>query len=167
MFGWLRNLLFRRDERELFRYWDGQKQRSIDPVASYRAIWSDPECNLLTDATTARNPIKPDGAAFYPISEVYAAEDRLREMTRRIFGVKEWSEDQPGLTVDETDALLNSFLAYCADLKKKRNPLPTALPPTTSTEPCSFTDAAGFPAGCNPDYCSTPSASSAAVPTGP
>jgi hypothetical protein len=167
MLGWLRNLFSRGDDRLLFRYWDGVKQRAIDPVGAYRRVWNDDQCNLLSDATTARNPPGPEGTAFYPFSEVIAAEDRLRELTRRVFDVKEWTESQPGLTLDETDLLLNNFLSFCADLKKKRSTSPTALPPTTSTEPCKSTDTQAFPAGSDQDYCSTANASNVAAPTGP
>lgn len=174
MLGWLRSLVsrFRSDDRCLFRYFDGVKQRAIDPVAAYRLLWITEGCDLLADSTTARNPLLPDGKPFYPITEVYAAEDRLRAMTRKIFGVQAWSEGTPGLTVDETDFLLNSFMAFCADLKKKRNPLPTSSPPTVSTEPppCSDTTATvvpGFPAGVDPDYCCSMSESNVAAPTGP
>lgn len=174
MLGWIRSLgsLFRSDDRCLFRYFDGIKQRSIDPVAAYRLLWITEDCDLLADSTTARNPSLPDGKPFYPIAEVYAAEDRLRSMTRKIFGVQAWSEASPGLTVDETDALLNNFMLFCADLKKKRNPSPTSSPPTVSTEPPSSLDtiatgAPGCQAGVDPDYCSLMSESNVAAPTGP
>lgn len=169
MFGWLASLFasFRAPDRCLFRYWDGVKQRAIDPVATYRLIWTSDLCDLLPDCARARNPLKADGAPFYPISEVYEAEDRLRAMTRKVFGVKEWTESTPGLTVDETDELLNSFLVFCADLKKKRSPSPTASAPTESKELESSSDTVGSPDGADPDYCCSPTASTAAAPTGP
>jgi len=171
MWEWFKGL-FVRDERCLFRYFDGVKKRAIDPVATYRLLWTTGDCDLLADSTTARNPLLADGTPFYPIAEVYAAEDRLRAMTRKIFGVQEWAEGRPGLTVDETDALLNSFMAFCADLKKKRNPSRTPSPPTASTVPPSSSDTTatadpGFPVGVDPDYCCSRTESSVGVPTGP
>lgn len=170
MWGWLLSLI-RRDDRCIFRYFDGVKQREIDPVAAYRLLWLG-DCDLLTDSATARNPPKADGTSFYPITEVYAAEDRLRAMTRKIFGVEEWSEGKAGLTVDETDDLLNRFLSFCADIKKKRNASRTPSPPTASTVPpfstaTTATDVPGSPVGVDPDCCCSRNESSAGVPTGP
>ena len=104
--------------------------------------------------------------------EIYEAENRLREMTRKVFGVKEWTEPQPGLTVDETDQLLSRFMQFCADLKKKRNSSRTQSPPTASTAPpfsldTTATAVPGSPAGVDPDYCCSRNESSADVPTGP
>lgn len=169
MLAWLLDLFpfLRRNERCLFRYWDGVKNRSIDPVATYRKLWTSDDCRLMEDAATARNPLKEDGAALYPITDVYEAEDRLRTMTRQIFGVKEWQEGQPGLTVDETDELLNRFMEFCADLKKKRNPSPIVSAPSTSPEPAPSMDTDDCPVGPPPDCSSSPIASTAAAPTGP
>lgn len=165
MLDWLLSW-FRRDERCLFRYWDGSRRRAIDPVAAYRLLWTSPDCDLVTDAATARNPLKEDGEPLYPIGMVYEAENRLRSMTRTIFGVKEWTETTPGLTVDETDELLNSFMAFCGELKKKRNTSPIASAPTESRGPPDCTDTGDCPDGVDPAYCSSANASSAAAPFG-
>jgi hypothetical protein len=168
MFQWLVNLFSRRDSRYLFRYWDGAKQRALDPVAAYRKIWSFPECDLIEDSKVAMNPPSSDGKPVYPIGEVYAAEDRLRTMAREIFGVQEWTEKQPGLTVDETDELLNRFMAYCADLKKKRNPLPISSAPSASREPGSLpATAENSPPGPAPDSACSPSESTVDALSGP
>jgi hypothetical protein len=170
MLAWLigfLNRLLGREERGLFRYWDGVKQRAIDPVMGWRNLMNDPDCQLRSDSAVAINPTLHDGKPMYPITEVLAAEDRMRELTRKVFGVKEWREDQPGLTADETDGVLNGFLDYCHNLKKKRNPLPTASAPTASKAPASSLDGAGFPAGSGRAYSCSPSESNDAAPTGP
>ena len=176
MFAWLVAILNRlvgRDERLLFRYWDGVRRRSIDPVLAHRLIWNDQDCELLKDAAIARNPRKHDGSDFYPRSEVHAAEDRIRTLTRNVFGLSAWSEKTPGLTLDETDSLLHEFIAFCDDFKKKRNASRTPSAPTDSTEPPSSSGTAGsldsqsFPAGVDADYCSSATESTAAAPTGP
>lgn len=153
-------------KRELFRYWDGAKQRSIDPVATWRKIWANDKCDLSLAAATTVNPVQADGTRFYPIEAVYAAEDQIRDLTRDIFGVKAWDESTPGLTVDETDELLNRFLAYCGDLKKKRKASPTPSAPLDSTEQEPSTGTGDFPAGASPASPSTPIGSTAAAPTG-
>lgn len=175
MLGWINSLVarFRFGDRLLFRYWDGAKWRAIDPVAAHRAIWNDADCELLKDAAAARNPLKADGTPFYLKSEVHDAEDRIRDLTRRVFGVKQWREDVRGLTLDETDELLHRFLAFCDDFKKKRNTLPTPSASTGSTAPPSSSgtaDSSGnhaFPAGVAADSCSTVSESNAVAPSGP
>jgi hypothetical protein len=97
---------------------------------------------------------------------VYAAEDRLRQMTRKIFGVQEWTENQPGLTVDETDELLNRFMEFCADIKKKRNPSPIVSVPSESKVPAPSLDIESSPAGPPPDSNFSPIESTDAVPIG-
>lgn len=172
MWEWFKGL-FIRDERCLFRYFDGVKQRAIDPVATHRLVWNDSDCNLLGDSATANDPKLADGSRFYPLSEVHAAEDRLRTMTRKVFGVKEWSESQSGLTVDETDQLLANFLRFCDDFKKKRNNSPTpsartvSMAPPPSLDTADSSDSHDCPDGAAADSCSIASESNAAAPTGP
>jgi hypothetical protein len=166
MFGWLLSRFSSPADRGLFRYWDGSKRRAIDPVAAYRQLFNDPDCDLLSDVATAHNPLNEDGSRFYSPQDVIAAEDRLRALTRKIFGVAMWTESQSGLTLDETDELLNGFVGFCEDLKKKRKPLPIASVPTTSTEPCDSSDSDDYPTSTESASCSWPNASSAGVPGG-
>lgn len=174
MFSWLVQQLFGRPKaaRGLFEYWDGQRTRQIDPIAAYRAIWTNPACDLASDARTAQNPLTADGLPMIPAAEVYAAEDRLRQMTRDVFGVQAWSETQPGLTVDEVDQLLASFWVYIHQLKKKRNTLPTRSLPLTSREALPSPDTPPAAAGpsppmSEPDCGCTGTASSAAELSSP
>ena len=172
MFGWLVNLYRRwRDrDRNIFRYWDGARMRAIDPALAWRAIWEG--CDLLGDAKVAANPLVEDrsrqdyGQPFYPVAEVNAANDRLRDVTRGVFDVQAWSEDEPGLTLEETDELLGQFIRYCEDLKKKRKPLPTSSAPSDSTEPASWPDTDDCQPGAESDSSCTPTASTAGAPTG-
>lgn len=171
---WLAKLasFFHRNERELFRYWDGIKRRSIDPLQAHRAIWNDQACNLLEDSRRSANPKKDDGSPFYPIEDVFAAEDRIRVLTRRVFGVAEWTETTPGLTLLETDNLLESFIVYCDDLKKKHAPSPTAQPPMESTAPlpswvtAALSGSPAFPDGLGSASSCSPTESTGAVPIG-
>lgn len=174
MFSWLVQRLFGRPEaqRGLFQYWDGQRSRQIDPIKAFRAIWTCEHCDLASDARTAQNPLTHDGKPMIPAAEVYGAEDRIRQMTREVFGVQAWSESTPGLTVDETDALLASFWAYIQQLKKKRNILPTRSLPSTWQEDLPSADTPPLPASLSqptsePDCGCTGAASSAAELTSP
>jgi hypothetical protein len=175
MFGrrivnFFRNLIarLRGDSRAIFRYWDGEKWRLIDPVLANRAIWNDEACDLAADFKIIINPPLPDGKGFMHSSEeVIEAENRIADLTRRVFGLTAWSESQPGLTHYETHDLLDAFVEYIADLKKKRNTLRMPTPPSPATPPPSLDlPADGFPAGSNADYCSMPTASTDGEPTG-
>ena len=108
---------FREHNRQLFRYWDGQKKRSIDPLLSWRSMWEDPECCH-------------DGSL---IEYDPTAQDRVLNMTRRMFGVAPWVENGGGLTINETLELLWSFMRYMDAIKKKQDPLPMQSAPTDST----------------------------------
>lgn len=165
--NWLAGLFSRRNDRLLFGYWDGSQQRRIDPLVAWRGIHNHPDCNWVADMRMAANPLLKDGSSFYPVEEVRAAEDRLLALIRDVFGVREWQEDQPGLTIDETNELLGNFIQYVADLKKKRNPSPTPPAPSESTVPPDSVDSAVSPPSNWPDCSSTETASSAAAPGGP
>lgn len=119
----------RKSRREIYPYWDGQKQRFVDPVVAWRAMWEDPDCNPEADfgpATGIDSQGRP--AEFDP-----ASQDKVLAMIRRMFGVKSWSENVAGLTVNETFELLWDFLRYMDSLKKKRDRSLTPSPPTDST----------------------------------
>lgn len=162
VFGWMR-----REDRCLFRYWDGKKWRAIDVLVAHRAIWNDQECQLLSDASIARNPTKTDGQPLYPMVMVHAAEDRLRDLTRRVFGLTAWSEENAGLTLDETDAVLTRFLERCDEVKKKHKTSPTRSARTESMEPPDSSDIPAFPPCSDAESPCSPTASTAAAPTGP
>ncbi len=166
MFGWLLSL-FRRDERCLFRYWDGKKRRAIDHLSAWRKIWTYEAFDFLQVAAIARNPPGPNGERLHKLPEVLEAEDQLRQMTREVFGLRAWSEEEPGLTLDETDALLGEFIDFCEDLKKKRDLSRTLSPPSVLPMPAPSLDIEEFPVGPAADFPYSPSESTDAAPTGP
>ncbi len=167
--------LFSRNDRLLFSYWDGRYRRSVDALEAWRALWTDKDCDWVNDSKVASNPIKSDGSAFYGAAEVYAAEDSLRGLTRRIFGVKKWGQSinengvvtTPGLTIDETDTLFNTFITYIADLKKKRSSSRISSPASESMEPAPLPEFADSIESSGPDSSFMSSESSAVAPIGP
>jgi hypothetical protein len=167
--GWFAALcsLFLRDDERLFRYWDGARWRRIDPIKAHRGIWRDEKCDLLSDSPITLNPRNEDGSYFYPAADVIAAEDRIRDLVCRVFDVKEWTEQRPGLTCLELDELLNSFILYCDELKKKRSVSRTSSAPSTPPDVLPFSAGSDSPPPNAPDSSCTPSASTAGVPTGP
>lgn len=167
MLGWLKSLVarWRDSDRLIFRYWDGEKWRGIDPFAAYRAVMTTP--NFLSWVKTVTTAQGEGGASFYPPEMIFEAEDNLRNMTRQIFDVNGWTEEQPGLTLQETDLLLNRFISYCDDLKKKLKASPTSSAPSDSTEPVESLDGDGSPPGAESACASIAIALSAGVLFGP
>jgi len=132
-FAWLRSLfIVRKAERDLFAYFDGEKTRNIDPLVAWRGIWGHREIDLSSEVKISANLTLADGKTAYTPEEVYAAEDRIRQLTREVFDLKAWSETAPGLTVAETDEVLANFLDYMEGLKKKRKTLPMTSRPSDS-----------------------------------
>ena len=144
MFNWLLQ-----KRRRIFRFWDGSRWRAVDPLRAWRLLWNHPTCSPEKDfgPATGAHPDK-----FEP-----DAQDRVLGMIQDMFGVKPWSEDTPGLTIDETLNLLWDFIRYMNDLKKKPNTTPTMSAPTESesckedsTTPC-MSDSFSTKNECNDD----------------
>jgi len=122
VFSWL----WRR--RDIFRYWDGRRERAIDPLVAWARMWEDPQCDPQRDF----GPATGMSGEGLPVDFDPAARDRVLAMARRMFDVQEFSESTPGLTIDETFSLLWTFIGFMNAIKKKRAPLPTMSPPTPS-----------------------------------
>lgn len=153
-------------EREIFTYFDGEKIRYADPIACWRSIWNHPTIDLAHEFKVTANPKMADGERPYTKEEMFAAEDRIRELMRDVFKLKPWSEESPGLTVGETDNLLTAFMAYVTDIKKKLSPSVTTSQALESMEPRASTDSTEFPTNTSADSGSTAIESSAAEPSG-
>jgi hypothetical protein len=107
----------KRDERAIFRYFDGVKERAIDPIFALRALDAHQKFHFDEHA-------KQLLAGDFETTKI--AVDAIRE----IFGVQPWSENSLGLTEGETLALLWKFVAYNDDIKKNISPPLTSPPPT-------------------------------------
>lgn len=112
MFGFTNWLLRRlaRKQRQSFRYWDGRRLRSIDPVVAYRGLAS------VDDFDWDRDPVRIERGDDKALQRTIAA-------TRSVFDVKPFSSDGDGLTEDESLELLISFVDYMAEQKKSGNRL--------------------------------------------
>lgn len=137
------------ENRRIFQYWDGAKQRAIDPMVAWRGLHDDAEFSLQNHP------------GLIDAGDLDACAIGARA-ARRIFGVAEWSESTPGLTEGESLALIAAFLDYLGDVKKNTGSSPISssvtesppLPPensttkpgsdygSTSTDPSSATPAA-------------------------
>jgi hypothetical protein len=106
----------REAHRDIFSYWDGQKQRRADPLKIARALDGHKTLNLQRDL-----PLLDAGDP--------EATGNVVNSVLEVFGCQAWSESTPGLTMTEALDLLNSFCEYGEELKKKRNPSQTFTPP--------------------------------------
>ncbi len=104
----------RRSARGIFRFWDGQKERAVDPFEILRAIANDPEFVLERDSSLM---IKGDDDA---------TQITVR-CVRRAFDVKHFNEG--GLLEDECLQLIEGFYEFLGALKKNTNGSPTSSEP--------------------------------------
>lgn len=148
-------LLRRADRRDIFRYWDGKRYRYADPLVVWQKLWSDTTVDPNIDFQLATG-IDSDGNSVEYESD---AERRVLEMIRNLFGVRQWTESEYGLTVRETFTLMWEFLRYINDLKKKHAPLriPSQPSDSKSSEEESITPP-------EPDLSSTPTESTGEDP---
>lgn len=134
------SLALREEDRRIFRYWDGSKERAIDPLEAWAAVQADPEFSL------AKHPDLIDAGVADAIAITVRA-------ARRIFDVPAWSESSKGLTAGECLALMIGFWNYVADLKKNTS-LPLTSPQPTESESSG-------------ESITKPAADSSGTPTGP
>jgi hypothetical protein len=109
-------------KRDIFRFFDGQQWRSIDPLAAYYTMVSHRDCDAAQDLPAL---VRDD---FQTPQEAWETVGRVQQMIRDMFGLKPF--EQGGLTHFEADDLLGEFLAYIDRVKKKRNRLPRSSPST-------------------------------------
>ena len=114
MLNWFRRWKNNRN-RAIFSFWDGAKQRVIDPLTAWRALRAHPDFDPERDIEGIR---QDDEQA---LSHTLAA-------VREAFGVKAFADG--GLTEAETLALLAEFMAYIGAVKKNTSPPPISQPPT-------------------------------------
>jgi hypothetical protein len=173
MLSWLKGLLFGRaeeerwdayhpGERQIYRYFDGQKWIAEDPMVLYERF-SEEAPSIAIDVKVAYS-IHPDNNKKYK---------ELIGRIQKIFSLKPFAEG--GLGQAEAADLLDHFLAYCERLKKNSRPSPTPAAGTSGpTEPTSGASPATpntSASGSTPSGPSTgppaPSPSGGCTPAGP
>jgi hypothetical protein len=118
----------RQRQRRIFRYFDGQRESSADPLAAWIALAEDAEFEIE----------KHTAAIDAGDSEAYKVVSRA---VRRVFNVKPFADG--GLTDQECLDLLLAFLGYMGSLKKSTNDsLTSSLPTESVSQPEPATAAA-------------------------
>jgi len=100
--------------RDIFAYWDGARNRSIDPLIAFEAMETHQQCDWERDAEDGNADDKPD----------YESRHRFLQMMCDVFDVTlylEGEKKENGLTVDEIYTLFYMFLHYMTQRKKKRD----------------------------------------------
>ena len=134
MFKWLfswfakkeEHHFYRPKERFIYRYWDGAKEVSADPLVLYKKVMA---CSheIAIDSKVALSESK----------DALKAHNSLLDNIRKIFGVKEYKDGEGGLTEVETDDLLNDFLLYADNVKKNSSPFAISSDTTEDSTPTS------------------------------
>ena len=107
-------------DRMLFRFFDGVRERTVDPIPTYRAIRIDPEFDEESHIKEAESGNED-------------AWDTCLRAVQRAFNVKSYNGDTgEGLTQLEQMALLTRFYEFFADLKKNTETSLTSQPSTGS-----------------------------------
>jgi hypothetical protein len=128
MFGWFAKWFKRKDvnpytekERLLYRYFDGQKKVSADPMILY--------CRLMEVGTDLKYDID---VTYSASNDKLKAREKMIGKIHKIFSLKPYEEG--GLTQGEAENLLVDFVDWCEALKKNGPNSPTSpmapLPPT-------------------------------------
>lgn len=126
----------RRRKRELFKYWDGSKTRYADPIKIDHGFLSHPTYrNDVHPQTIQAATLSPEDKEIQTLG--VEAWGIMVNAILEVFDVKEWKENQPGLTQNECMELFNQYGEYVATLKKNIESTPTLQPSTVVTSPAS------------------------------
>ena len=110
-----------KNERVLYEYFDGEKDRIADPCKLYERLYSHPDHDFFMLVEDGMNPL------LTPEDRVEAATN-LIGIARSAFGVKDLQEDVEdpmGLTDHEVMLLIEDFHSWVEEFKKKAYLKPT------------------------------------------
>lgn len=121
------------DNRLIFKYWDGSRERMIDPMEVQRSLTSYDDFNLDIDLKLATSELAGE--------EAMRALHRVIDAIRRAFGVRSYDGDtNTGLTGGECMSLFYSFATFIDDCKKKLGISQTSLPSAAHQDGPSATE---------------------------
>jgi hypothetical protein len=111
----------RQRQRAIFRYWDGQRERAIDPAVAYRGLQTHPKYD------PRKHPALAEAGDLESLDIMLGA-------IREVFGLSPLVQDEQGrergLTDRETLDLVLEFNDFLLGLKKSTSPTPISPPPT-------------------------------------
>lgn len=146
--AWRRRRLQR--QRDIFRFHDGSRPRAVDPLAVWHLLHSNPGYSL--DAVEAAECDDPEIAS--------AAAADLHPILCEAFSVDPFDpQTGEGMTIGESLALLDVYLLYVLEVKKKRAPLLTRSQPSawkSLDEPLNTSSDAALPGTQTESNCDAP-----------
>lgn len=119
LFAWRR---IREREQEIFRFWDGSRERGVDPLVVLRDLNAHPQFKPEFHPSLILNGDPASGA-------VKEATEITLDAVNFAFGVEPWREADgaaKGLTVTKRLELLLTFSEYLDALKKNISGTPTS-----------------------------------------
>lgn len=119
MFGWIADAWRRRrrnKSRNVFRFFDGQRTRAVDPYAVYRFLDQHPK--FKWEHLDAMEEDDADAA------------DTTIIAARQAFGLSDFDGSTGTLTAAEVISILTEFGEWLSAAKKKRAPGSISSPPT-------------------------------------
>lgn len=138
MLNWLRRRLSDR-QRQIFRYWDGQRLRSIDPVVATRALLGSADFDWSQDPLTIETGVTRD-LRDQAIARTVSA-------VRQAFALPVPVDGARGLVETEVIGLLVLFADYIRQQKKNGNCLLISLLSTGSASSAGSTTPPGSDCG--------------------
>jgi hypothetical protein len=133
-------------ERQIFRFWNGEKETAVDPLAVFRKLSSWPGLNLTSDvqaiemlqgyfAKLEKDPKVADSEVQKQVLKAgLEAWERVLGATRHALGVEAFRLDdegvERGMTDEETMSTFHELLGYLGTLKKNTSSKVTLQPIT-------------------------------------
>lgn len=152
MFGWL---FGRKANRYVFRYRDGTKTRSADPVEVERVLIEHLGEYWRKEVVKLSEPV-PVGVVGMDAVEARKVKNDLRvkilTAVNEAFGVKPFKDDA-GMTEVERLGLLNGYMLFCIDLVRAASPFAkprSRASPSPENPPPSSTPASSSPGSPSP-----------------
>lgn len=135
--------MFTKKERNIYRFWNGERMVGADPLVISRKLTTFPDFDFETDLKLLQLATSEDPEL---IKQSLKAMDRWAAAARHAFKIKEFElqEDgsEVGLLEDEIAELILDFFTWLGEVKKNTLTTPT---PQNSTESVSSTGAVPGP----------------------
>lgn len=135
MFGWVRRFRSRDRGRAVFRFRDGRRAVSVDPIAVYVELQrlTNGQLAALCRAVEAEPPPGAVGETLERLQQSrFDATVRLADVVCRAFGVQPYADGR-GMTIPERIALATSYMHYMAALKDAARPFSDGPSPTADS----------------------------------
>lgn len=115
--------MFKPEERQIYKFHDGTKERVCDPMAAMHALLDACDINAELAVYNALSP-RGDELNHKEQKDLLGAVDKIAKATRKAFKLKTLTmrgDKVTGVSNSEAFALCEDFLIWLDDIKKKAN----------------------------------------------